>query len=60
MSVAGNPVIIEFESQEDRNIMLKNAKKLRNEPKDSPLAKVYVNPDLTLAERLQAKCKYFK
>ena len=49
-SVAGNPVIIEFKNQEDRNKMLKNAKKLRNEPKDSPLAKVYVNPDLTLAE----------
>lgn len=54
-SVAGNPVIIEFKNQEDRNKMLKDAKKLRNEPKDSPLAKVYVNPDLTLAERLQAK-----
>lgn len=54
-SAASNPVIIEFLNREDRNNMLKNAKMLRKEPKESPLAKVYVNPDLTLAERIQAK-----
>ncbi|RNA43374.1 RNA-directed DNA polymerase from mobile element jockey-like [Brachionus plicatilis] len=42
------PLIIELNSIQDRNEVLKNAKKLRN---DATSSGIYINPDMTLAER---------
>ena len=50
-----HPILLEFNNVKDRNEMLKKARCLRDEPKESSLAKIYVNPDLTLAERMMQK-----
>lgn len=53
------PLIIELNSIQDRNEVLKNAKKLRN---DATSSGIYISPDMTLAERviqkdLKRKCR---
>lgn len=48
------PVVVELNSKVDRDEILKNAKSLKNET-SSKFAKVYINPDLTYVQRMEAK-----
>lgn len=49
-----DPVVIEFNSREDRNEMLRKARVLRKSD-DPDMTRIFVNPDLTLAERVKEK-----
>lgn len=46
------PIVVQLSSREDRNEALKRSKHLRS---DSKFDGVYINPDLTWAERVEAK-----